>query len=165
MNEEGMFGVRIGNWRRVILCGDYAIKVPASEDADMAAQARCLNRWEIEIWDLWRPRFGWTNLCPVAWGTPDGNVLIMPRTIQDVTETEIREIESRWFRNAPYPPPATESKPDDWGRLPSGEVVALDYGYAATTEAEIKEARREYEKKWAMYGPKGIKSPTPPPCP
>lgn len=155
MSEERMFGVETGNWRRVILCGAYAIKLPASEDPNMAVQARCLNRWEMELWDLWRPRFGWTNLCPVAWGTPDGNVLIMLRTVQDVTETEIREIEDRWLENGPYPSPTTESKPEDWGRLPSGEVVALDYGYAATSDAAINEAREEYAKKWAMYGPKG----------
>jgi hypothetical protein len=51
-----------GNTRRVILSGPYAIKVPRADRQDAG---RCLNRWEAELWSTWRPKFGWTYLCPV----------------------------------------------------------------------------------------------------
>lgn len=125
-----------GNMRQVILSGPYAIKVPRTNRQE---GGRCLNRWEAEMWSIWRPKFGWTYLCPVVWAAPDGSVLVMQRATQDVTAEEIAAIEN----NDDHPRPSCESKPEDWGRLDDGHVVMLDYGYACDNEDAIG-AERAY---------------------
>jgi hypothetical protein len=125
-----------GTKRDVILSGPYAIKVPRPDRQDAA---RCLNRWEAEQWNIWRPRFGWTCLCPVLWAAPDGNLLVMQRATQDVTAAEIAAIEN----SDDHPRPSCESKPEDWGRLDDGRVVMLDYGYACESDDAIR-AERAY---------------------
>lgn len=99
------------------------------------------------MWSDWRPRFGWTCLCPVMWAAPDGSVLVMQRATQDVAVAEILEIED----TNEHPFPNCESKPEDWGRLDDGRVVMLDYGYAYDSESAIQEQRAYYESfrsKW-----------------
>src|SRR5437762_111722 len=125
---------RRGSKRDVILSGPYAVKVPRTDRLDAG---RCLNRWESEMWTVWRPKFGWTYLCPVVWAATDGNVLVMQRATQDVTEEEIAAIEN----TDEHPRPSCEPKSEDWGRLKDGRVVMLDYGYACDTEAAIQAAR------------------------
>jgi hypothetical protein len=134
-----------GTKRRVILSGPYAIKVPRRDKQDAA---RCLNRWEAELWSVWQPRFGWPYLCPVIWAAPDGSVLVMQRATQNVTAEEIAAIEN----NDDHPRPSCESKPEDWGRLEDGRVVMLDYGYACDSEAAIREQRAYFEGMFAMRG-------------
>jgi hypothetical protein len=128
-----------GSKREVILSGPYAIKVPRP---DRQAAGSCLNRWEAEMWSIWRPKFHWTYLCPVVWAAQDGNVLVMQRATQDVTAAEIAAIEN----NDDHPRPSCESKPEDWGRLEDGRVVMLDYGYACDNEDAIQEQRAYYER-------------------
>ena len=127
-----------GSSRQVILSGSYAIKVPRS---DRQNAGRCLNRWEAEMWSVWRPRFGWTCLCPVVWAAPDGSVLVMQRATQDVSAEEIAAIEN----SDDHPRPSCESKPEHWGRLEDGQVVMLDYGYACDNEAAILEQRAYHQ--------------------
>lgn len=89
------------------------------------------------MWSTWRPKFGWTYLCPVLWAAPDGSVLVMQRAKQDVTAEEIATLEN----NDEHPRPECESKVEDWGRLEDGRVVILDYGYACDNEGAIRAAR------------------------
>lgn len=128
-----------GNWREVILSGPYAVKVPR---ADRTEGGRCLNRWEAELWSVWRPKFKWRYLCPVLWAAPDGSVLVMERATQDVTSEEINAIEN----NDDHPRPSCESKREDWGRLEDGRVVIVDYGYACDNEEAIRAERAYYER-------------------
>jgi hypothetical protein len=94
------------------------------------------------MWSVWRPKFGWTCLCPVLWATSDGSVLVMQWATQDVTDQEIAALElpdqHSW--------PSCESKPEDWGRLKDGQVVMLDYGYACDNEDAIRDQRAYYAR-------------------
>lgn len=128
-----------GSSREVLLSGPYAIKLPRPDRLDAG---RCLNRWEAEVWSVWRPKFGWTCLCPVVWASPDGSVLVMERATQDVSAEEIAAVEN----NHDHPRPACESKARDWGRLDDGRVVMLDYGYACDNEAAIRHERAYYQR-------------------
>jgi hypothetical protein len=114
----------LGNWRQVFLCGPYTVKIPRDEP-DRAAGARCLNRWEAEMWTVWRPKFGWQHLCPVVWADKDGHVLVMQRA----TQAEIRAFEAAWMDSQSDPLPSAEDKPADWGHLDDGRLVVVDYGY------------------------------------
>lgn len=133
----------LGNWRQVILTGPYAIKTPRDERSQAA---RYLNRWELEMWTVWRQEFGWPHLCPVVWGDQDGHILVMERVTQDVTFEEIKAFEDAWMdlesRRARLP--SAEPKPEDWGHLKDGRLVVCDYGYACDNEAEIRRQRDEY---------------------
>jgi hypothetical protein len=131
----------LGNWREVILIGPYAVKIPRNERSDAA---RCLNRWELEMWTVWRQEFGWPHLCPVVWGDPDGHILVMQRAKQDVTFDEIRAFEDAWLDSQLAHLPSAEPKPEDWGHLADGRLVVCDYGYACDNEAEILRQREEY---------------------
>lgn len=126
-----------GNWREVILEGRYAIKLPREE---RRAAAMCLNRWEREMWTVWRLQFGWQHLCPVVWSDPDGQILIMQRAIQNVTAAEIEAISEA----ETHPCVTCEFKPVDWGRLEDGRVVVVDYGYTCDSEEEIMLQRAYY---------------------
>jgi hypothetical protein len=131
-----------GNWRHVQLVGPYAVKTPRAERVD---GARCLNRWEAEMWNVWRPRFGWEHLCPVVWSDPEGHILVMQRVTQCVTDSEVREFEQRLLERFKRIP-STESKSEDWGHLPDGTMVVVDYGYGCDTEEAIREERTDLER-------------------
>lgn len=136
-NLTGMKSFARGNWREVILEGPYAIKLPRDERSQ---GAMCLNRWEAEMWSIWRPKFKWEYLCPVVWADPAGHVLVMERAIQDATETEIHG----FVESEGHPPVSCEYKPEDWGHLEDGRLVVLDYGYACDSEEEIRRQRAYY---------------------
>ncbi len=87
------------------------------------------------MWRVWRPTFGWTNLCPVTFADPLGLILVMPRASQPVTFDEI-------ITNTPdqYPNTTAEYKPENFGKLGSS-VLALDYGLP---DARMVRERRAY---------------------
>lgn len=130
-----------GNWRRVLLIGPFAVKIPRGE---RAAGAMCLNRWEHEMWSVWRPRFGWQHLCPVLWCDPSGRILIMRRATLDATDEEIKALDLALDL---CPEPTCEYKPEDWGHL-DGRLVVLDYGYACHSDEEITNQRAYYAAAW-----------------
>jgi hypothetical protein len=74
-------------------------------------------------------------LCPVLARLPFGFGLIMQRA-EPLSESEKNElIESDGFPDWDYLPPDEtcpfEYKASDWGRLPNGRIVALDYSAPA----------------------------------
>ena len=137
---QAVTAASLGNWRRVVVQGPYAIKLPRDE---RRTGAMCLNRWEAEIWNVWRPKFKWEHLCPVVWADPAGHVLVMQRATLDATEDEIRAFLDG---DDSYPTAESEDKCEDWGHLDDGRLVVLDYGYACHTEEAIERQRRYYSQ-------------------
>ena len=121
-----------GMYRRVLLFGEYAIKLPRVRN--FLSGLRC-NRWEREMWKKWRPIFGWPNLCPVRYADPLGLVVIMPRATQPVTFEEVKTATPDYF-----PDITSEFKPEDFGRV-ANAVLALDYGLP---DADLVAERRAY---------------------
>jgi hypothetical protein len=89
------------------------------------------------MWRVWRPEFGWNNLCPIKWADPMGFVVVMRRASQPVTFEEIVEADRDY-----HPDITSETKPEDFGRV-DGHVVVLDYGL---WDASDVEERRDYYK-------------------
>src|SRR6516162_11182280 len=112
-------GAAKGTFRRVFFLGSLAIKTPRLRC--LAAGLRC-NRWEREMWRVWRPTFGWPNLCPILFADPAGLFVVMPRAARAVTEQEAREALSDHYSDI-----ASAPKPGDFGRV-GYRVVVLDYG-------------------------------------
>ena len=127
-----------GNWRRVLLIGPFAVKIPRK---GRRQGAMCLNRWEHEMWTVWRPKFNWKHLCPVLWCAPTGAMLVMQRGTSDATEAEIRAIYGRF-----YPDVGCEDKCADWGHV-DGRLVVFDYGYICDSEAAMQQQREYYGGK------------------
>jgi hypothetical protein len=127
-----------GAFRHVFLVGPFAVKVPRLRYLRLAM--RC-NRWELEMWRKWRRKFGWRHLCPIRFADPLGLLVVMPRAQQPVSAAEVREALGDY-----YPDATTETKPEDWGRI-GDHVVALDYGWAWETNAEMDEQRRYYDTR------------------
>jgi hypothetical protein len=105
----------------------------------IALGLRC-NRWEREMWRIWRPIFGWSNLCPVSFGDPLGLLVVMPRAEQPVTFDEVVAATPDY-----YPDIMSETKPEDFGRL-GNQVVCVDYGLP---DAEMVRERRAYYLRMA----------------
>lgn len=122
-----------GSFRRVFLIGHYAVKVPRLRN--FVQGLRC-NRWEREMWRVWRPAFGWESLCPVLLADPAGLVLVMPRAEQPVTQAEALSVFSIDY----WPGIDVESKPENYGRV-GDSVLVLDFGLA---DAEDVAHRRTY---------------------
>lgn len=122
-----------GNWRRVLLIGPFAVKVARSR---FWHQARCCNRWEREMWRIWRPRFNWQCLCPILLSDRFGFIVVMRRAEQPVTVEQIEAVAEPL-----YPDVTCEWKTADCGRL-DGRIVALDYGLP--DEDSIAERRAYY---------------------
>jgi hypothetical protein len=86
-------------------------------------------RFERKVWKMETARRN--MLCPVAACLPFGIGLIMERA-RPISEKECRELKRRrGFPEWDYTPPGLECpfehKASDWGRLPNGRLVALDY--------------------------------------
>lgn len=88
------------------------------------------------MWRIWRPAFGWENLCPVLFGDPAGLILVMPRAQQPVTETDALAAFSIDY----WPGIDAESKAENFGRL-GDSVLVLDYGLPGSDDVAH---RREY---------------------
>jgi hypothetical protein len=108
-----------GVFRRVVLIGPWALKFPRLNALLPGMQC---NRWEREMWQVWRPIFHWSNLCPVLASDPLGLVVVMPRAFQPVSREEVEAADPD-----DYPSITAETKPDDYGRIGT-KVFALDYG-------------------------------------
>jgi hypothetical protein len=63
-----------GVFRRVIVLGRVALKFP--RPYEFARGMRC-NRWEREMWYVWRAKYGWENLCPILFADPFGFFVVM----------------------------------------------------------------------------------------
>lgn len=129
-----------GVFRRVILIGNYAIKIPRLRNA--LSGMRC-NRWEREMWCTWRPIFGWENLCPITFADPVGLVVVMPRATQPVTFDEVVAATPDY-----YPDITSETKPADFGRVNS-RILALDYGLPYADA--VRERRAYYVERSAKH--------------
>jgi hypothetical protein len=128
-----------GAFRHVILLGSYAIKIPRLRK--LFHGLRC-NRWEREVWRVWRPIFGWNNLCPVVLADPVGMLVVMPRAVQPVTFADVVGATPNC-----YPEPSVETKIEDFGRV-GDKVVALDYGLPwADTIAETRAGWKKLSRR------------------
>jgi hypothetical protein len=126
-----------GVYRRVLLVGGLAIKLPRLGRNRFSGGMRS-NRWEREMWRLWRIKYGWENLCPVLFADSFGLMVIMSRAAP-VSWNEVQAENPDY-----YPSPTDEySKPEDYGRL-HGRIVAVDYGLP--DEDLVKERRAYYTK-------------------
>jgi hypothetical protein len=76
---------------------------------------RC-NRWEREAWRVWRPKFKWSNLCPIWFADRFGLTVVMARALP-VTQEEV-DAEGLDY----YPMINCERKPEDHGRV-DGRLV------------------------------------------
>ena len=86
------------------------------------------------MWRVWRPHFGWKNLCPVLVADPFGFLVVMARATA-VTPAEVEAADTD-----DYPSITAETKAEDYGRIGS-EVVAVDYGLP---DAQMTKERRTY---------------------
>ena len=129
-----------GVYRRVFVCGNIVLKIPRLRHF---LEGMCSNRWEREMWQIWRPFFGWRTLCPVISGDPAGFLLVMSRAHQPVTQMDIVSLQDA------YPSITAESKPEDYGRL-AARVVAVDYGLP---DVQLARDQRAYYRSF-MAGDK-----------
>ena len=134
--------MRKGVFRRVLFVGNLALKVPRLRT--LLAGMRC-NRWEREMWQYWRPIFGWKNLCPIYVADPLGVLVIMPRAKQPVTFEDVVKATSGEYDY--YPDITAETKTDDYGWV-GNRILALDYGLP---NAGMVVARRAYYKDKASH--------------
>ena len=87
------------------------------------------------MWRVWRPLFGWENLCPIIFADPLGLVVVMPRASQPVSFDDVKAGYGNY-----YPDITAETKPEDFGSI-NGRIVALDYGLF---DADHVRTRRAY---------------------
>lgn len=127
----------LGAFRRVILMGRFAVKIPRARN--ILQGLRC-NRWEREMWRIWRPVFGWENLCPIVLADPVGLFVVMPRAEQPVAFEDVVTATPDY-----YPDVTCETKPADFGRV-GNQVLALDYGLPY---ADMVVERRAYYRRRA----------------
>jgi hypothetical protein len=122
-----------GVYRRVVLIGNTAVKLPRVPNLIGGMRS---NRWEREMWRVWRPVFGWQTLCPVVFSDPLGLFVVMPRAQQPVTRADVDSLPDY------YPGTTAEQKPEDYGRIGTA-TLALDYGLWDSDA--VKERRAYYE--------------------
>ena len=123
-----------GEYRRVVFIGTLAWKFPRWKH--FGKGMRC-NRWEREMWQIWRPIYGWPSLCPVLFADPIGLLVVMPRAEQPVTRQDVDALPDC------YPDITSETKVEDHGRV-NGRVLALDYGLPELDT--VNERRADYAK-------------------
>ena len=129
-----------GVFRRVVLFGRFALKFPRI--ARLTQGMRC-NRWEREMWGVWRPIFGWQNLCPILFADALGLLVVMPRAAQPVSFEEVVEATPDH-----YPEITSETKAADFGRV-NGRVLALDYGI--WDQEDVVDRRHYYREKAHLF--------------
>ncbi len=113
--------MKCGAYRCVICIGKYAIKLPRF--SQLSKGLRC-NKWENEIWNIWRPVFGWEHLCPIIISAPSSLFIVMRKAYQPVSFAEVQEADDCYDY---YPDVPMEYKAENWGKV-DGKVVCLDYG-------------------------------------
>src|SRR5262245_36312925 len=112
--------MRCGTYRCVVFVGPFAVKFPRLRN--MLDGLRC-NRWEREMWRVWRPIYQWDTLCPIFFADPFGLIVVMARAEQPVSHLEL-------LLAPDYHPEITgEFKATDCGHV-AGKLVAVDYGLA-----------------------------------
>jgi hypothetical protein len=92
-------------------------------------------------------------LCPVWMRLPFGVGLIMPRA-RPLTEEEVDCLETTdGFPDWDYAPADGEGCPfeykaSDWGKLPDGRLVALDYSSNALSDPiELEQIKQDYLRR------------------
>jgi hypothetical protein len=120
---------RRGTTRLTICIGSWALKVARN------AKGRRCNCFEADLYA--KTTAARRNmLCPVLARLPFGFGLLMKRA-QPLSEGDHRQLhESDGFPDWEYVPLSDEGEPfeykaSDWGRLPDGRLVALDYSMPA----------------------------------
>lgn len=116
--------IAFGVTRKVLLIGDWAIKVPNFDEWRLFLLGLLANMQEAAF-----SRAGWPELCPVLFSLPGGWLIVMrrARVLTDVEWTDMDEKFKRGFmQNSEYTVPA-ELKSDSFGWL-NGRLVAVDYG-------------------------------------
>ena len=116
--------------RRLTLCiGAWALKLART------ANGRRCNRFEADLWARITPARR-NMLCPVLARLPFDLAIVMQRA-QPLSEDEAKRLKAEnGFPDWDYIPPNDEGHPfehkaSDWGRLPDGRLVALDYSMPA----------------------------------
>lgn len=137
-----MIALRSGTSRYVLLLGRLAIKVPRLWPLSRIARGLRGNWFERRVALRYAPVFGWHELCPVLFADRFGLVLVMPRA-EPVTHEDIRQAAD----DDHYPAPPYEFKPEDWGRLPDGRVVAVDFADDAHPAESLRERCEYLDKK------------------
>jgi hypothetical protein len=138
---------RRGSCRFTLCLGAWAIKF-----ARDATGRRC-NRFEIELWNR-ATAVRRAMLCPILMGFPFGLGVVMQRA-KSITEDEAQQLmDADAFPDWDYMPPEDEGCPfeykaSDWGRLPDGRLVALDYSSNALSDpVELESAVRQALRDW-----------------
>lgn len=117
-----------GVTRRVLLIGQYALKVPNPAEWRLFLLGLLANMQEAIF-----AKARWPELCPVVWSLPGGFLVVMRRA-RVLTDDEFEEHEAlirRWIFGGPgeenerFVP--AEPKSDSFGWL-DGRLVAVDYG-------------------------------------
>jgi hypothetical protein len=126
-----------GDFRCVVLISRYAIKLPRPKWWRFGR--RC-NRWEREMWQVWRPRFPqWGGLlCPILFADRFGLIVLMRRACTPIAQHDFMPLDER-----PFPDTTTEVKSENLGWL-DGHVVEIDYALA--DQNTIDEQRAYYTK-------------------
>ncbi|MEO8345444.1 MAG: hypothetical protein ABI607_07100 [Betaproteobacteria bacterium] len=111
-----------GSQRRVIVWGQYALKLPRLRRLRAGARA---NLEEARIWrEGWQRRF--PELCPVVACLPFGTALVMP-AVRIMTQPEFNRFKASGEKPDHYPDPELyEDKLGEWGYL-NGCPVVVDY--------------------------------------
>lgn len=112
-----------GATRTVFLAGAYAFKIPSCRSWRTFLHGLLSNMQEAEF-----GRTGWPELCPIRLSLPGGLLIIMDRA-EPCEETLTHDDYCRLTtpQGKGYCIPA-EWKPDSFGRLRNGCIVAIDYG-------------------------------------
>jgi hypothetical protein len=133
---------RQGSCRFTVCAGPWALKI-----ARNSTGRRC-NRYEANLWKTTtdaRRAF----LCPVLTLLPFGWGLIMRRAVPLSEEEADRLLAADAYPDWDYMPPDDEGHPfeykaSDWGRLPDGRLVALDYSaHALSDPVELELAMQQ----------------------
>jgi hypothetical protein len=124
-----IFDIHGRGTRRLTLCiGTWAVKLARNSNG-----RRC-NRFEADLW-VRKTAARRNMLCPVLARLPFGLAVVMQRA-RPLSEDEAERLRNtRGFPDWDYVPPDDECpfefKASDWGRLPDGRLVALDYSMPA----------------------------------
>jgi hypothetical protein len=108
-------------------------------------------------------------LCPILVILPFGIGVVMRRADPTTVDEAQQLLDGDEFPDWDYMPPSDDSCPfeykaSDWGRLPDGRLVALDYSAIALSDPEELTRRSGREVGGAGPLPKTSAGRGPPPC-